>query len=278
MTRNLEVRLKLGEGLKEYRDASINSYGEINCSGYPLPEFEGMELGTIGIIRDVTIRKERDRALEIALASKEILLKEIHHRVKNNLQVVSSLLNIHEAGITDDKARGVFVKCQTHIQTMAMVHEVLYRSLDFEGVEMQPYFERLVDYLLSVYEGEYRGISSAVEAEGMMLGLDGAIPIALVVNELVSNCLKHAFPAGSVGRVLVALREEGDSLELAVEDDGVGCGGETESPDGGEPGIGTELVHALVGQLHGELSRGPGPSGKGTRVAIRIPDERGRRG
>jgi PAS domain S-box-containing protein len=277
MTRNLEVRLRLGEAIEGYRDASINSYGEINCSGYPLPEFEGLELGTIGIIRDITIRRERDRALETALASKEILLKEIHHRVKNNLQVVSSLLNIHEAGIVDDVARQVFVKCQTNIQTMAMVHEVLYRSLDFEGVEMQPYFERLVEYLSSVYEGDFRGISSEVEAGSISLDLDGAIPVALVVNELVSNCLKHAFPADSRGRVLVSLREDDDSFVLAVEDDGIGIPEEGDaSRERAEPGIGAELVQALVGQLRGNLVRGAGAAGKGTRVAIRIPRERPR--
>jgi PAS domain S-box-containing protein len=274
MTRNLEVRLKLGEGIDGYRDTSINSYGEISCSGYPLPEFEGMELGTIGIIRDITVRKERDHALETALTSKEILLKEIHHRVKNNLQVVSSLLNIHETEIVDDVARQVFVKCQTNIQTMAMVHEVLYRSLDFEGVEMQPYFERLVEYLSSVYEGDYRGISSEVEAGTISLDLDAAIPVALIVNELVSNCLKHAFPAGSRGRILVSLREDGGSFVLAVEDDGVGIpkGGDAPSKEA-ESGVGAELVHALVGQLRGELARGEGASGKGARVSIRIPHE-----
>ena len=277
MTRNLEVRLKLGEAIEGYRDASINSYGEINCSGYPLPEFEGIELGTIGIIRDITIRKERDHALELALASKEILLKEIHHRVKNNLQVISSLLNIHEAGIVDDMARQVFVKCQTNIQTMAMVHEVLYRSLDFEGVEMQSYFERLVEYLSSVYEGDYRGISAEVEAGSITLDLDDAIPVALVVNELVSNCLKHAFPADARGRILVTLREDGDSFALAVEDDGMGIPEKGDASRArAEPGVGAELVQALVGQLHGKLVSGAGATGKGARVSIRIPRERPR--
>ena len=274
MTRNLEVRLRQGDETTGYRDASINAYGEINCSGYSLPEFEGQELGTIGIIRDVTARKERDRTLEAALASKEILLREIHHRVKNNLQVISSLLNIHESGIVDEKARQVFVKCQTHIQTMAMVHEVLYRSLDFEGVEMQPYLVRLVEYLVSVYEGEFRGITTEVEAGALSLDLDAAIPLALVVNELVSNSLKHAFGEGEGGRVSVSLREGDKTLELVVEDDGVGYSGEVEATVCGEPGIGSELVQALVGQLRGKLVRGPGPGNKGTRVSILMPRDR----
>jgi PAS domain S-box-containing protein len=283
MTRNLEVRLRLGEALDDYRDASITSYGEINCSGYSLPEFEGHELGTIGIIRDVTIRKEHDHALEAALAQKEVLLKEIHHRVKNNLQVVSSLLNIQEAGITDELSRKVFTECQTQIHTMAMVHEVLYRSSGFEGVEMQPYFERLVEYLSSVYEGESRGISLAVDAGDAALDLDAAMPVALIVNELVSNCLKHAFPEGRQGRILVSLRAappsepsgDAEGWVLEVEDDGIGVS-EKAAATARERGIGTELVQALAGQLRGAIVRGPCAEGSGTLVAMRFPRERPR--
>jgi two-component sensor histidine kinase/PAS domain-containing protein len=287
MTRNLEVRLRLGDLVEDYKLASVTSYGEINCSGFALPEFEGSELGTVGIIRDVTVRKGHDLALEAALASREVLLKEIHHRVKNNLQVVSSLLNIQEPGIVDEASRKVFVECQTQIQTMAMVHEVLYRSSSMAGVEMRPYFELLVDYLSSVYDGEYKGVSCAAEAEGVTLDLDDAIPVALIVNELVSNCLKHAFPEGRKGRIRVSMREEGEDWVLEVEDDGVGIAGQGSSAprsEAKEPGIGTELVQALSGQLRGALSRGPGAvsssgspsSGPGTLVTMRFPRLRSR--
>jgi PAS domain S-box-containing protein len=278
MTRNLELRLRFGDLAEGYHVGSVTSYGEVSCSGYALPEFQGRDQGTVGIIRDVTARKEHERALEAALASREVLLKEIHHRVKNNLQVVSSLLNIQESAIVDELSRKVFVECQTQIQTMSMVHEVLYRSSSFEGVEMQPYFERLVEYLSSVYEGDYRGIASAVEAEGVVLGLDEAIPVALVVNELVSNSLKHAFPGGRKGRILVAMREAppsaecGRSFVLRVVDDGIGFAGAGEGParlGGEEPGIGTELVQALVGQLRGSIQRLPG--GEGAAISVLIP-------
>jgi PAS domain S-box-containing protein len=304
MTRNLEVRLKPGDLLGDFRLGSVTSYGEINCSGFALPEFEGREQGTVGIIRDITIRKERDEALEAALASREVLLKEIHHRVKNNLQVVSSLLNIQESGITDEGSRKVFVECQTQIQTMAMVHEVLYRSSIFEGVEMQPYFERLIDYLSGIYDGERRGISWAVKAGGASLDLDDAIPVALIVNELVSNSMKHAFPEGRKGSVMVSLREESPpagadrgagvvegSWLLEVEDDGIGIAEPVEratNPGDEEPGIGTELVQALAGQLQGVVTRSAGTradatagakagaGGPGTLVTLRFPRDRPR--
>ena len=272
MTRNLEVRLRHGDIVDDYHVGSVTSYGEVSCSGYALPEFEGLELGTVGIIRDVTIRKEREQALEQALASKEILLKEVHHRVKNNLQVVSSLLNIQEAAVEDECARKVFTDCQTQVQTMAMVHEVLYRSSSFEGVEMQSYFERLVDYLSSIYEAPNRGISCEAEAAGVSLNLDDAIPVALIVNELVSNCMKHAFPTGKKGRVIVSMREvpEASSWLLEVEDNGIGFEG-SRAPALNKPsGIGTELVQALSGQLRGVLERSPGAGGMGARVSIRF--------
>jgi PAS domain S-box-containing protein len=276
MTRNLELRLRAGDLLEDYHLGSVTSYGEINCSGYALPEFEGLELGTIGIIRDVTVRRGQNLALEAALASREVLLKEIHHRVKNNLQVVSSLLNIQEPGIVDARSRKVFVECQTQIQTMAMVHEVLYRSSSFEGVDMQPYFSRLVDYLLSVYDGKYRDIACASSAEGVSLDLDDAIPVALIVNELVSNSLKHAFPAGRPGRVTVSLRENEGSWLLEVEDDGIGIAAPAAPAEGGESGIGTELVQALASQLRGELARSAGSRGAGTLVSMRFPRARQR--
>jgi PAS domain S-box-containing protein len=265
MTRNLEVRLRHGDLIDDYRLGSVNSYGEVSCSGYALPEFEGVDLGTVGIIRDVTIRKEHEQALEVALASREVLLKEIHHRVKNNLQVVSSLLNIQEANISDEASRKVFLECQTQIQTMAMVHEVLYRSSSFEGVEMQSYFDRLVDYLSSVYDGSSRGIEWLVEAGEVSLNLDDAIPVALIVNELVSNCLKHAFPQGRQGNILVSICEDGDSLCLRVEDDGIGISASVSS---GVQGIGTELVQALASQIRGVMSKGSRPDGTGTLVEI----------
>ena len=272
MTRNLELRLKAGESGGDYHAATVTSYGEINCASFALPEFAGAQQGTVGVIRDVTLRKEHEEALESALAAKDLLLKEIHHRVKNNLQVVSSLLNLQETAILDDEARKVFVECQTQIQTMSMVHEVLYRSSSFEGVEMDSYFERLVDYLSSVYEAGFRGVSCAIEAHGVRLDLDDAIPIALIVNELVSNCMKHAFPDGRGGNIRVSLREDGEARLLEVEDDGIGLESRDEagiSPDAS--GIGTELVLALAAQVRGKATHAAGRNGIGTLVAVTFP-------
>lgn len=266
MTKNLELRLRHNVEDDGYLYASVNAYGEVSCSGWKLPEYENVDLGTVGIIRDITTRKEHELALEKALSAKEVLLKEIHHRVKNNLQVVSSLLNLQENAVQDPAARKVFLECQTQIQSMAMVHEVLYRSDNFEGVEMQTYFERLTEYLGSIYEAGYRGLTCVVEAEGVFLDLDNAISVALIVNELVSNSFKHAFPEGRNGIIRIKLSSSTDFWELVVSDDGIGF--EAAKHPMIEPGLGTELVHALAAQIRGEMELS---TDSGARVRIVFP-------
>jgi PAS domain S-box-containing protein len=271
MTKNLEIKLRRAGGDGEgagYADTSINSYGEVNCSGFRLPEYEGARLGTMGIIRDVTLRKKHERELEGELAAKEVLLKEIHHRVKNNLQVVSSLLNLQEGAITDPTARKVFTDCQSQIQSMSMVHEALYNSGSFESVDMQAYFERLIEYLSNLYEGADRGIAWEVEARGISMDIARAIPVALIVNELVSNVFKHAFPEGREGAFRVSARSGGgdSGFLIEVEDDGIGLGASE-----GRRGVGTDLVVALAAQVRGEASFAPGGSGAGTRVSVGFP-------
>jgi PAS domain S-box-containing protein len=274
MTKNLEIRLRKASDGGAYARTSINCYGEVNCSGFRLPEYEGAGLGTMGIIRDVTLRKLHERELENEIASKEVLLMEIHHRVKNNLQVVSSLLNLQEGSITDPAARKIFTDCQTQIQSMSMVHEVLYNSASLEGVEMQPYFERLVEYLSNLYEGAYRGISWEVDAGEVSLDLERAIPVALIVNELVSNAYKHAFPEGRPGAFRITARAEDGRFRFEVEDDGVGLSGVASGAASGPAsgrGIGTDLVVALAAQIKGEASFSAGRSGSGTLVAVGFP-------
>jgi PAS domain S-box-containing protein len=266
MTKNLEIKLRRADDDGSYADTSINSYGEVNCSGFRLPEYEGAKLGTMGIIRDVTLRKRHERDLEGELAAKEVLLKEIHHRVKNNLQVVSSLLNLQEGAITDPMARKVFTDCQSQIQSMSMVHEALYNSGSFENVDMQAYFDRLVEYLANLYEGAYRGIEWEVDARGISLDIARAIPVALIVNELVSNVFKHAFPEGRKGAFRVSARAGESGFRVEVEDDGVGLGASD-----GRRGVGTDLVAALAEQIKGEASFAVGGSGSGTRVSVGFP-------
>ncbi|HUW40564.1 MAG TPA: histidine kinase dimerization/phosphoacceptor domain -containing protein [Rectinemataceae bacterium] len=229
----------------------INAYGEVSCTGFQLPEFEGRSLGTLGIIRDVSLRKAQERELVESLAARELRLKEIHHRVKNNLQVVSSLLNLQESALVEEKDRAIFLDCQTQIQSMAMVHEELYRGGDLQRIDMQKYFGEFIDYLAGMYDGTVHGVSWSVEAPQVTLDLDEAIPVALIVNELVSNCFKHAFPSDRGGRVRIALEPRGENWLLTVSDDGRGFSASRSGT--ARTGIGTELVGALAAQLKGNV-------------------------
>jgi PAS domain S-box-containing protein len=278
MTRNLEVRLVRHTDTDGWLIGSVNAYGEVNSSGMELPEHEVLRMGTVGIIRDITARKEHQKKLENDLAAKEILLKEIHHRVKNNLQVVSSLLNLQENAVDDERVRGVFLECQTQIQSMAMVHEQLYRSMDLEGVEMEPYLSRLAEYLSGIYEAAYHGVGYEVQAQGVRLDLDTAIPIAIVTNELISNSFKHGYPGGGPGKVFIGIRDLGDAWELEVSDNGIGfaaskarvlgASGEDKRSSISSTGLGTELIAALTAQIKGKESH---EDSGGARTRIQFP-------
>ncbi len=287
MTRNLEVRLVGKEG-SALRYGSVNAYGEVDGGQLPFPGIAGNSLCTVGIIRDVTEAKAREKALKEALEARDVLLREVHHRVKNNLQVVSSLLSLHESEIVDPDARRVFQDCRTQIQSMAMVHEALYKRESLTGVDMKSYLSRLAWYLSEIYEGGRRDIQTVIETDPCVLGVDQAVTLALIVNELISNSYKYAFRAGIPGEIRVALNRDGDEWVLGLKDRivdrasgetrgsgagaaaeaGTGTGPEGESAASARPGIGNDLVRALAMQLHGKLERF---SGEGTTVILRFP-------
>ncbi len=254
MTRNLEVRLKVKSDVAPEGTlvGKVHSYGEVSCLGYSLPEYERGPIGTVGIIRDVTVRKREVMKLQEDLRGKEVLLKEIHHRVKNNLQVVSSLLNLQSSAISDDRAQRIFTDCQTQVQAMALVHEQLYRSDNLQSIDMDTFIASLVSYLFHVYDIDQNRITPIVSTESVSLSVDQAIPVALVVNELVSNSLKHGL-AESDGVVTVNFRKvDSGRLELEVRDSGKGL-----PPDfriASSETLGFQLVQALSTQIGGALS------------------------
>jgi len=276
MTRGLDVRLRHKEGV-EWTKANVNSWGEVSSLGVDLPEFQGRGTGTIGLIHDISERREIERAMERELDSRSLLLKEIHHRVKNNMQVVSSLLSLESDCVDDEHAKAVFTDCQTQVQSMAMVHEQIYRGGSYEGVEAGAYFARLAEYLADVHEARMRGIRLSIEAGDIVLPLDAAMPLSIITTELISNAFKHAFPGDRRGSVSVTLSESDDDYVFVVTDDGVGftpvrnealVGSDGQGRPRKHKGIGMDLVEALANQLGGTLTR---TNQGGTTTTIKFP-------
>jgi PAS domain S-box-containing protein len=204
------------------------------------------------VSRDITERKRAEERLRASLLEKEALLKEVHHRVKNNLQIISSLLNLQSAQLNDPAALAVFTESQNRVRAMALVHEALYHAENLAHIDLARYLEGLCAQLFRAYGPDPARVRLDVCVADSTLDLDRAVPCGLVVNELVSNSLKYAFPGGRRGRVAVELAAPpGGAYALSVSDDGVGL------PDGLDfrhtRTLGLELVCGLTRQLGGTI-------------------------
>ena len=209
--------------------------------------------GLVGVIMDITERKQVEEQLQASLLEKATMLKEIHHRVKNNLQVIQSLLNLQTRKIKDPEVLEAFKQTHDRIQSMALVHEKLYGSSDLARIEMADYLRNLSSSLFYSYGANLDGVDLKVEVEEVQVGIDKAIPLGLIINELVTNALKHGFPAGGGGEIRVELApvDEG-MIRLSVGDNGVDFPGEVDFQQTASTGF--QLVMALVQQLEGTIT------------------------
>lgn len=195
-------------------------------------------------------KKKYSLLLEKRNQEKEYLLKEIHHRVKNNLETISSLLSLQIASIDSQEFRQMMEETYTRVQSMGMIHLSLYKEGNLKQVEMKKFFKELGSFILDTFDAEDR-ISFEIDMDSIELDVDLAIPIGLIVNELISNSLKYAFPKKSVGEISVSLKERDGCLFLKVSDDGIGM--EMDSPSKGT-GFGKELINLLTRQLDGKMN------------------------
>jgi len=199
------------------------------------------------LMSEITERKRAGEQIKSSLQEKEVLLKEIQHRVKNNLQVVSSLLNLQAGEIKDKRAREALKDSQHRVISMAMVHEKLYQSRDLARVDFHEYVQGLATELLRSYRVDSDAITLKIRPGHVSLGVDAAIPCGLIVNELISNCLKHAFPAGRKGQVLIDFHLDNDKYNLVVSDNGVGLPKDLDFRNSDT--LGLQLVITLTDQI-----------------------------
>ncbi len=218
----------------------------------PIPGPDGCVNLIAGFSRDITEQKRTEAALRASDEEKGVLLKEIHHRVKNNMQVISSMLNLQSREVEDPKVLEVFRDTQTRIRSMALVHEKLYQSKDLARIDFRSYLQTLIVHLFHAHRTDSDRVRSEMTITQSSLDINTAIPVGLIVSELVSNALKYAFPDERKGRIRVGLAPAPDNkLVLTIADDGIGLPAdldvrETES-------LGLQIVNMLVEQLDGEL-------------------------
>ncbi|HPQ53645.1 MAG TPA: transporter substrate-binding domain-containing protein, partial [Spirochaetota bacterium] len=232
---------------------------------------DGKFAGSIAVGLDVTERREMEDVLKGALLEKETLLKEIHHRVKNNMQIISSMMSLQTGYIHDDKDRELFRECQNRILSMSLVHEKLYSSNNLAKIDISDFLNGLVGELYRAYGVSEEKIRVKVNASHVLLGIDRAIPCALIINELVSNALKYAFRVSAEGVVNVDfLVDSSGDYRVSVADDGDGLPGGYDYKNASS--LGLRLVNALALQLDGIVDVETGPD-RGTNFIIRFPEK-----
>ncbi|HPN13153.1 MAG TPA: PAS domain S-box protein [Spirochaetota bacterium] len=217
---------------------------------------------------DITERKKSEEHIRSSLAEKETLLKEIHHRVKNNMQIITSLLSLQSRYFTDAELGRQFTEAQNRIRSMSLVHETLYQSKDFGHINLRTYIMQLAHEIMSSYSAMTRQINLNLELDQAEITIDHAVPCGLIINELITNSIKHAFPIGWEGspEISVIFRMKDDGFaRLVISDNGVGI------PEGTTPGktdtLGLSLVPLLAEQLRGEATL---DRSAGTRFTIRF--------
>jgi PAS domain S-box-containing protein len=240
--------------------------GDFLVTTTPLRNERGDMIGAVHVARDITQRKRAEEAMQASLREKEVLLKEIHHRVKNNLQVVSSLVSLQSDNLTDAAMQEQFREVRHRIRAMALVHEKLYQSIDLARVDFGDYARELIGYLIRFHRTAV-DVNWQIIADSVHLDIEKATPCGLILNELTTNALKHAFNGHPRGEITLELRCNGSGdMELKFSDNGIGL------PAGldwrNTRSLGLRLVQLLTYQLNGKIEVRGGP---GTTFHLSFP-------
>ncbi|PCJ27679.1 MAG: hypothetical protein COA97_03415 [Flavobacteriales bacterium] len=223
----------------------------INEKSFPIKNKEGKTIANSGICRDITGIKKTEEKLKNSIKEKEVLLKEVHHRVKNNLQVVSSILNLQSSYVKDKKTLNILRESQDRIKSMAFIHESLYQTSDFSKINFSEYIASLSKNLVHSYGVYDELVELDLSVGSVFLDLDLSIPCGLIINELVSNSLKHAFGNNKKGLIKIELFEKNENVILKVGDNGLGLSNEINYKE--TDSLGLQLVMTLVEQINGKI-------------------------
>ena len=222
-------------------------------------------------VRDISDRKRAEAQIQASLKQKDLLLREIHHRIKNNLQVVSSLLMLQAETTEDIYTQQVLQESQERVMAIALVHEALYKSATLERIDLSGYIQDLLQEIFYTHRGMEQGIQLDLELEPVWLNLETVLPCALILNELVVNALKHAFPDRGSGQIFISLHNRGEIIILVVADDGIGL--PTDWDVRQSLSLGLQVVRDLTQQLEGTLEISSDPSHRpGTRVTLQFQE------
>tara|TARA_R100000455_G_C6261120_1_gene116487 strand:- start:225 stop:1253 length:1029 start_codon:yes stop_codon:yes gene_type:complete len=258
---------------KKEMDDVVDSYDEINSSNFlPTVEFrlkdiegnwvwvsnvrtlvkdeEGNPEAIVGTVRDISNRKKQDQKLEKSLAEKEVLLQEIHHRVKNNLAIISSLLELQKENISEEMQE-LLTSSQSRIKSIAKVHEKLYESTTLSDIHLDVYIEELANEIKKAYTSKEKDIELSLDVSSLNVDINDAIPIGLILNELINNAFKHAFNGFDKGIIKISLQEKGDDMELVVANNGNKLADDFNPEE--SDSLGMTLIKVLIQKINGSL-------------------------
>jgi two-component sensor histidine kinase len=243
LEKEITERKRVEEELRKHRD---------HLEGMVVQRTAEVVIANLQLKQDITRRKRVEKKLKTSVKEKEVLLKEIHHRVKNNLQIIYSIINLQSGKIKDRKILNIFRQMQSRIRSMGLIHEKLYQSKDLARLDLGQYIQSLTVHLFHTYKIKADEINLTTDIDDVFFDIDTTIPCGLIINELVSNSLKHAFPGNRKGEVSVKMhKDQKGHYTLIVKDTGIGFPGDVDFRE--TDTLGMKLVSDLVKQLKGTI-------------------------
>lgn len=264
----LEATVSYSPGDVQHRFRRADgSYIWVESLGNPLFDEDNQYMGVVFSMTDIDSLKNAEEKFKSSLEEKELLLRELHHRVKNNMQIISSLLSLQSQHIKDERDLKIFESSQNRVKTMALIHEELYSSQDLKHISLAEYIRNLTKELLTSLISNPSRIELKVDVEDVDMEIDTAIPLGLLINELVANSLNYAFPDDQEGQIIVDLHQNEDKFILTVSDNGVGIPEDIDFKKAET--LGFQLINNLMYQLDGEIEL---CEGEGTTFKIKFQE------